>query len=108
MKMKILIALAVLLIAVVSGTALVALRSSHIRQAYQTAHNGDREQVVLARLGNPWRRSGCGQAFGGTFPKACAQELIYRHPLAPAISEYWSFQYDASGVLVGTYEYVSP
>lgn len=108
MKIKILVALAFIVFGVVPGTALVVLRSSHIRQAYQAAHNGDKEQVVLDRLGNPWRRSACGQVFGGTFSKGCSQEFIYRHPLAPAIPEYWSFQYDAKGVLVGTYAYVSP
>lgn len=86
----------------------VAHHQAQIVSAFSKARNGEPKEVILKRLGKPWRDAPCGRTLGGTFQSACSQELIYRHPLAPIVPEYWSFQYDSKGVLVGTYRYLSP
>jgi hypothetical protein len=59
-------------------------------------------------LGNPWRKTACGQTFGGEFPRGCATELSYAAPLAPVRPQYWAFRYDSAGKLIDKYRYDSP
>jgi hypothetical protein len=96
------------LLAIAAGGAGVAYRSALIDSTFREAHNGEFQSLVVGRLGKPWRESPCGKEFGGTFPSDCSKEMIYRHPLAPAVPQYWSFMYDNRGTLLGTYHYVSP
>jgi hypothetical protein len=97
------VAIALLMIGMV-----VAHRRTHIASAFSEARSGEPKEAIVQRLGKPWRQAPCGQTLGGTFQSSCSQELIYRHPLAPIIPEYWSFQYDSKGFLSGTYRYMSP
>lgn len=108
MKIKIGSILLVLIAVLVAIGIVVAHRANEIRSAFREAHNGEPQRLILDRLGQPWREAPCGQTFGGTAPSACSQEMIYRHPLAPVVPEYWSFQYDSKKQLVDTYEWTSP
>jgi hypothetical protein len=108
MRLRVRHALGILLLALILGGALVLHRSERIRRVWREARNGESKGLVISRPGSPWQQSRCGQTLGGTFPRACSQEVIYRHPLAPLLPEYWSFQYNAEGALIGTCHYLSP
>jgi hypothetical protein len=105
MMRRILILIPVLL---AIGCLLAAFRQHRIAVSFDNAVLGSSDSDVKRQLGNPWKRTSCGQTFGGDIPKDCASESLYASPFAPAVPEYWAFRFGKDGRLIDKYHYVSP
>ncbi len=92
------ILLAVLLVCsvVTFGTL---IRSRSLDKAFAKIKPGDTAQQVLALRGNPNSVRSCGPVLN---VPSCAQEMVYAHPFAPLVPEYWLVALNSSGHVLQT------
>ena len=83
-------------------------RMHRLQATFDRIAIGASEPELVGRLGNPWRKAGCGRTFGGDAVPGCANEVLYASPFAPLSPEYWAFQFNSDNQLIGKYRYVSP
>ncbi|MGA7155817.1 MAG: hypothetical protein WBY53_03155 [Acidobacteriaceae bacterium] len=93
---------------VAATVAHVVHRQHQLESVFQSTNAGSPITTIVSSLGKPWSTSKCGTVFGDDEPNGCETELLYANPVAPLLPEYWSFQYDNQGKLIGKYHYVSP
>ena len=106
-KTKLISAILVPLILVGSFALWVNYRCQKLQAAFDRLPIGILKANLTSRLGTPWHDGKCGEYFGGTKP-GCAEEVIYAHPFAPWIPEYYSYQFDSGLRLVNKVHLVSP
>ena len=68
---------------------------------------GDTKDLVLKRMGAPWKDEDCGKYLGGR-PPGCVEEFIYAHPYAPFVPEYWDISFDSNKHTISNVHLVSP
>ena len=83
------------------------LRTRWIERAVAQIRVGDDRQTVLQRAGAPWRDEACGTLFAGE-PNGCLHELVYAHPYAPYVPEYWVVYLDSSQHVLSQSHLISP
>ena len=64
------------------------VRVRQLTASFSKVRAGDTRELVLQRMGNPWKAEVCGEVSGGWAP-GCTENLIYAHPYAPYVSQYW-------------------
>ena len=83
------------------------LRVRQIGSAFSGVKENDPKELVLKRMGKPWKDEECGQYLGG-FPAGCAEEFVYAHPYAPFIPEYWVISFNSNHRVIRNVHLVSP
>lgn len=83
------------------------LRTKSLQRSFVAIRPGDTRQVVVQRMGSPWKDEGCGK-FLGQQTADCVEELVYAHPYAPALPEYWLIQFGADRRVIEKYHTTSP
>ncbi len=81
------------LILLMIGLVLVAIalilwpiiRVQQLSGSFETVKTNDARELVLKRMGAPWKDEECGKYIGGQ-PAGCAEEFTYAHPYAPVRS----------------------
>ena len=82
----------VMLAAMTFGTLIGARRTE---KAFASLKVGDSRSEVMHVMGTPKQVGACG-----SLPHAkagCATEMLFAHPLAPAVPEYWIVRLDNAG-----------
>jgi hypothetical protein len=100
---------------VVSGSTVFAmaliiwpfLRVNRLEDSLSRVKDNDAKNVVLDRMGAPWKDEGCGQYLAGQ-PSGCAEEFIYAHPFAPYVPEYWVVDFNSDHRVINSVHLVSP
>ena len=92
-----LLAVLVLLAALTFGTLIGARRTE---KAFASLSTGDSRAQVEHVMGRPKQTSACTTL--PRPPEGCAQELLYAHPLAPVVPEYWTVRLNAAGNVLQT------
>jgi hypothetical protein len=101
------------LLLAVAGVLILAFLV-HIVQGYNVISRFERVPIgaskfeVVRLLGRPWKMDKCGERFGNPNQPGCAEEYLYRHPLAPLVPNYYSISFDASGHVLDKFVYSSP
>jgi hypothetical protein len=86
-----------------------SIRTSHLRRSFATVKSGDTRELVLKKMGSPWKDEKCGEYPGGVgVPVGCAEEFIYANPYAPALPEYWLIGFDTDHRVMDTVYSTSP
>jgi hypothetical protein len=83
------------------------LRTRHLSAFFSGIKENDEREIVLQRMGSPWKREECGKYLGGYLP-SCTEELIYAHPYAPYVPEYWVVDFNSSHRVISTAHLISP
>ena len=71
---------------------------------FDDVSKGMSEQGVRAATGKPDRIGKCGELVG--YPNGCSKEYLY-DPKLPTI-ETWAVFFNAEGLVLDNYEYISP
>ena len=93
--MKIVFSLLTVLLLLASLTFGTLIRARQIEKAFASLRPGDSKAQVEHVMGSSRKTTACT-----TIPKAevgCATEMLYAHPLAPVVPEYWTVRMDATG-----------
>jgi hypothetical protein len=83
------------------------MRSRHLEHSFDEIHDGEGKDIVLSQMGKPWKDESCGEFLGGN-PPGCVEDLIYAHPFAPYIPEYWIVYLDREHHVISHYYTTSP
>jgi len=102
-----------LLLALAVGSAsFIVWRAARYEKGFASIEIGATSEQVRATVGTPSVVTDCSTSFGGSpgtpsnpARAACATEYWYYAVWAP---EAWSFAFDAQGVLIDKYHWVSP
>ena len=97
--MRIVRALLVLLVFLCVLTFGTLIRSRSLDKAFAKIKTNDSTQHVIALRGEPQLIRPCGPVLD---VPGCAQELVYAHPFAPLVPEYWLVALDARGHVLQT------
>jgi hypothetical protein len=69
------------------------IRVRQLEEAFGEVKIGDTKDLVLKRMGTPWKDGGCVEYLAG---RRCAEEFIYAHPYAPFAYDYWHIGFDSN------------
>ena len=101
-----------LLVLALGSAGFIVWRSSRYAKGFASIDIGATSEQVRATVGTPSVVTDCSTFFGGSpgvqptpTRAACATEYWYYAVWAP---EAWSFAFDAQGVLIDKYHWVSP
>ena len=101
-----------LLVLAVGSAGFIVWRSACYARGFASIDIGANSEQVRATVGAPSVVTDCSTTFGGSpgieptpARAACATEYWYYAVWAP---EAWSFAFDAQGVLIDKYHWVSP
>ena len=101
-----------LLVVAVGSAGFIALRSARYAKGFASVDIVATAEQVRASVGTPDAVTDCSTSFGGSpgiqptpARASCATEYWYYAVWAP---EAWSFAFDAQGVLIDKYHWVSP
>lgn len=83
------------------------LRTRRIERAVAQVRAGDERRSVLEKAGAPWRDEACGTLSAGK-PEGCINELVYAHPYAPYVPEYWIVYLDSGQHVLSQSHLISP
>ena len=83
------------------------VRIRRIESAIAKVRIGDEQQKVRELAGTPWRDEACGVLFAG-HPIGCTKELVYAHPYAPYVPEYWIVYLDSGHHVLSHSHLISP
>lgn len=83
------------------------LRVRQISNAFSGVKENDPRELVLMRMGNPWKDEECGKYLGGD-RAGCTEEFVYAHPYAPYAPEYWVIYFNSSRRVISNVHFVSP
>src|SRR5271154_6557497 len=84
------------------------VRVRHLEKSSGEVRIGDTKNLVLKRMGVPWKDDdGCGKYLGGR-PVGCVEEFIYAHPYAPYVPEYWVISFNSDGQTISNVHLISP
>lgn len=83
------------------------LRVRQLGQAFSEIKENDSRELVLKRMGNPWKNEECGKYLAG-HPPGCVEEFVYAHPYAPYFPEYWVIYFNSSHRVINDAHLVSP
>ena len=84
-----------------------ALRVRQLESGSAHIGIGDSRNAVVAQLGQPWKKTHCGEFLGGS-PPGCHDEYVYANPYAPLLPEYWTVSFNADGRVVNVVRLASP
>jgi hypothetical protein len=79
----------------------------HLEGSFDEVQENDTKDLVLKRMGHPWKDEGCGKYLGGQ-AAGCAEEFIYAHPYAPYVPEYWVIDLNSSQRVMNHAHLISP
>lgn len=82
------------------------MRSRAIEHKFARVHVAQQRAQVLQIMGTPAKEQSCGP--GVQQSPRCATELLYAHPLAPVVPEYWIVSLDADGKVVALIHTTTP
>ena len=92
--MKIVFSLLAVLLLLTSITFGTLISARHREKAFVTLHPGDARAEVVQRMGSARQTGPCTDL---PRPKpGCATELLFAHPLAPVVPEYWIVRLDST------------
>ena len=83
------------------------IRTRKIQHAVSQVRVADEQQRVIEAAGKPWRTEACGSLSGGQ-PIGCTKELVYAHPYAPYVPEYWVVYVDSERHVLSKTHLISP
>jgi hypothetical protein len=83
------------------------LRIRQINRAAEQIRVGDQSRRVHQLLGKPWKDEACGVLFAGQ-PAGCTEEMVYAHPYAPYVPEYWIVYLDSGRRVINQSHLISP
>ena len=83
------------------------IRTRQIEHAVDRVHVGDEQRRVFELAGEPCRNEACGSLFG-VQPTGCTKELVYAHPYAPYVPEYWVVYLDSQQHVLSESHLISP
>lgn len=98
--MKIVLSLLAILVALAALTFGTLIGARHTEKAFASIHMGDSKVQVIHVMGEPRHTSVCSSL--PKPPEGCIQELLYAHPLAPVVPEYWIIRFGAAGNVLQT------
>ncbi len=93
--MKIVLSLLAVLTLLAGTTFGTLISARHREKAFASLHVGDTQAQVIQRMGIARQTGSCTDL---PHPKpGCTAELLYAHPLAPIVPEYWIIRLDTTG-----------
>jgi hypothetical protein len=96
-----------LVFTVISLIAWPVIRVHHLEDSFSNVQENDTKDLVLKRMGNPWKDEECGKYIGGQ-PTGCTEELTYAHPYAPYVPEYWIIDLNSDHRVINHVRLISP
>jgi hypothetical protein len=83
------------------------LRVRQLSKAFSGVKENDARELVLKRMGTPWKDEECGKYVGG-YPAGCIEKFVYAHPYAPYAPEYWVIYFNSTHRVISDVHLVSP
>jgi hypothetical protein len=83
------------------------VRVHHLEDSFGGVQENETKDLVLKRMGTPWKDEACGKYIGGQ-PAGCAEELTYAHPYAPYVPEYWIIDLNSGHRVINHVHLISP
>jgi hypothetical protein len=95
---------AALIVVVLAWLLYGYLYDNRLENKFDQVSKGMSEQQVQATMGSPDKIGNCGEL--GGYPSGCTKEYLY-DPRLPTI-ETWAVFFDARGLVLDRYDYMSP
>jgi hypothetical protein len=83
------------------------LRCRQLRSSFGRVEENDSKDLVLRKMGNPWKDEECGKYLAGE-TVSCVEEFTYAHPYAPYVPEYWVVDFNSSHQVINRVHLISP
>jgi hypothetical protein len=91
----------------VAAIAWPIIRVRQLEKSFSEVIIGDTKDLVLKRMGTPWKDEECGKYQGG-ITTGCVEEFVYAHPYAPYAPEYWDIEFDSNNQVISNIQLTSP
>lgn len=82
-------------------------RAHHLDAGMSRVQRGDDKSVVLTEMGKPRKDIACESQLAAA-PQGCSEEMLYQHPFAPWVAEYWLVYLDGDGKVLATNHVATP
>jgi hypothetical protein len=106
MKPRAVIIISVALILILFLIIWPSFRVHHLDSEFSKLSSGDTKAAVLKQMGSPWKNAECGYLVGSS--PDCTEELIYAHPYAPYLPEYWIIDFNRDQRVIRLFYTTSP
>ncbi|HKN21387.1 MAG TPA: hypothetical protein VJX73_08220 [Terracidiphilus sp.] len=107
MKLKQMLIILGIVLVVFAPFLLRTLRVHQLENSFSKVKENDARDLVLRRMGAPWKDEDCGVYLGGS-PPGCVEEFIYADPFAPYFPGYWVVSFNSSHKVIQLVHPLSP